>query len=156
MDADRRFYRLVIGSYATIEQCRLACTELGRSGIDATQMCLIGPDQGLRPTKRAMAAAAGEESAYASHCALRLIGGHFFTVSSPPLFDRLWQEHDHCGHPMTGWMTQAQSSVIWKNLKANFWLLLIDAGSADQQVRCSQIQLNHHRPALIQAYHFAL
>lgn len=155
MDADRRFYRLVIGSYATIEQCRLACAELGHSGIDVNQMCLIGPDQCPRPTRWAVPKAAGED-ALASNCALRLIGGHPFIVSSTQLFDRLWKEPDHCEHPMTRWMTQAQSTVIWKNLKANFWLLMINTDSAEQQVRCSQIQLNHHRPALIQAYHFAI
>jgi hypothetical protein len=50
-------------------------------------------------------------------------------------------------------MTNAQSRAILECLKAGALVVMVSAASASEQVRASQIQLNH-RPSMVQAYSF--
>lgn len=136
MDGPKQLFRIVIGAFQEPALAASARQDLRRGGLSDTQLCVIG--------KRA--AAAGE-------AAKRQLADEVVEVTAPALFDQVWQEAASTGQPIAPWMTKAQSKAILDSIRGGALVLMVSAASATEQVRASQIQLNHH-PSMVQAYSF--
>jgi hypothetical protein len=136
VDEPKQLFRIVIGAYAAPDQAASARLDLCNDGLSDSQLCVIG--------KRPAGAAAAQ---------VRRIAGEEVDVTRPDLFDQVWHDVASAEQPFAPWMTKAQSLAILDCLKAGALVLMVSAASAKEQVRASQIQLNH-RPSMVQAYSF--
>jgi hypothetical protein len=136
VEEPKQLFRIVIGAYPAADQAVSARLDLCNGGLTDSQLCIIG--------KRA-AVVAGTER--------RRIAGEDVEVTRADLFDQVWHDAASAEQPFAPWMTSAQSRAILDCLKAGALVLMVSAASAKEQVRASQIQLNH-RPSMVQAYSF--
>lgn len=132
----KQVYRIVIGAYPAPDLARSATLDLRLGGLGEAQLCVISkgrPDPAGGALKRRIADVAVE-------------------VSEPGLFDRLWTG-SASGEASAPWMTRSQAEAILESLRGGALVLMVSAASANEQVKASQVQLNHH-PTMVQAYSF--
>ena len=132
----KQLYRIVIGAYPGPDLARSATQDLRLGGLGDAQLCVIS---------KGRADGAGDASK-------RLIADEVVDVSEPSLFDKIWAG-SASGQASVPWMTRSQAKAILESLRGGALVLMVSAASATEQVRASQIQLNH-RPMMVQAYSF--
>jgi hypothetical protein len=132
----KQVYRIVIGAYPAPDLARSATQDLRLGGLGEAQLCVISK---------------GEPDS-AGDVPRRRIADEVVEVSEPRLFDKIWAG-SASGQPFAPWMTRSQAKAILESLKGGALVLMVSAASAKEQVKASQIQLNHH-PTMVQAYSF--
>jgi hypothetical protein len=131
-------FRIVIGVYGAASEAALVADDLRKAGLDRQQTCLI---------------MTGGKSAETVACARRHMAGLVLDVSAEALFDRLWPQGTAEIGAAASWMTETQSSLLVEHLRRGGVLLVASAGSEQEQIIASRIQLKHH-PVIMQAYNF--
>jgi hypothetical protein len=137
MEGPKQLFRIVIGAYVAPDLAASASRDLRKGGLAEEQLCIIAKTPIASP-----------------HAQTREIAGEVVAVSEPGLFDQVWSPSPQPEQPLTPWMTKAQSKAILDSLRNGALVLLVSAATATEQVRASQIQLNHH-PSMVQAYSFS-
>jgi hypothetical protein len=157
MEIDRRFFRIVLACYSPGEGHWSAREDLRANGLQDHQMCSLGSRRTLMADRDGSTAKPFIGMIYSGRlrCTLRRIRELEFHVSAVSLFDSLWPAPHHHDGSLTRWMTPSQSGVVWRNLCEGCALLMVSAESPQQQVKCSQIQLQHG-PTVVQAFNFAV
>jgi hypothetical protein len=133
----KQVYRIVIGAYPAPDLARSATQDLRLGGLGEAQVCVISK---------------GAPDAVPGSALRRRIADEVVEVSEPSLFDRIWSGAAS-GQSFAPWMTRSQGKAILESLRGGALVLMVSAASATEQVKASQIQLNHH-PMMVQAYSF--